>query len=105
MATLGQSDIGPSATVGYALVSKRVAELYDLKLKNAFFVGVTSPITATSKTIEGLSAMEAEILQGQVDFVLVNTDGLINGDIAVQYKADLVKALETRYYCGSSNAG
>jgi polynucleotide 5'-hydroxyl-kinase GRC3/NOL9 len=91
---VGQSDIGPSGTVGYALVSKRVAELYDLKLKNAFFVGVTSPITATSKTIEGLAVMEAEILQGQVDFVLINTDGLVNGDIAVQYKAELIKALK-----------
>ena len=36
---LGQSDIGPSATIGYALTSKCVADLYDLKLKNAFFVG------------------------------------------------------------------
>ena len=43
---LGQSDIGPSATVGYGLTSKRIPELYDLKLKNAFFVGVTSPISA-----------------------------------------------------------
>ena len=91
---VGQSDIGPSATVGYAIVSKCVAELNDLKLKNAFFVGVTSPITAIPKTIEGLVAMETEILQGQIDFVIVNTDGFVNGDIAVRYKADLVKALK-----------
>jgi len=91
---LGQSDIGPSATVGYALTSKRISELYDLKLKNAFFVGVTSPITAMSKTIEGIAAMSAEILQGQVDFVLVNTDGLVSGDVAVKYKVDLVNALK-----------
>ena len=91
---LGQSDIGPSATVGYALTSKRISELYDLKLKNAYFVGITSPITAVSKTIEGLTTMKAEILQGQVDFVLVNTDGLVSGDDAVKYKTDLVKALK-----------
>jgi len=91
---LGQSDIGPSATVGYGLTSKQISELYDLKLKNAFFVGVTSPITATSKTIEGLVTMEAEILKGQVDFVLVNTDGLVSGEVAVKYKTDLVKSLK-----------
>jgi polynucleotide 5'-hydroxyl-kinase GRC3/NOL9 len=91
---LGQSDIGPSATVGYALASKRVAELYDLKLKNAFFIGVTSPITAMARTVEGLAAMEAELLQGQPDFVLINTDGFVSGDIAVQYKIELVKALK-----------
>ncbi len=91
---LGQSDIGPSGTVGYAVATKRLAELYDLKLKNAFFVGVTSPIAAMSKTIEGLAAMKAEILQVQVDFVLVNTDGFVSGDIAVGYKTDLVNALK-----------
>ena len=91
---LGQSDIGPSATVGYALTSKRVAELYDLKLKNAFFVGVTSPIKAMAKTIEGLTAMKAEILQQQVDFVLVNTDGWVSGDVAVKYKTALINALK-----------
>ena len=75
-------------------MSKRVAELYDLKLKNAFFVGVTSPINVMSETIEGLVAMKTEILQGQIDFVIVNTDGLVNGDVAVRYKADLVKAFK-----------
>ena len=91
---LGQSDIGPSATVGYGIASKPISELYNLKLRNAFFVGVTSPITALSKTIEGLTAMETEILQQQVDYVIVNTDGLVDGDIAVKYKSDLVKALK-----------
>lgn len=91
---LSQSDIGPSATVGYTLTSKRIAELNDLKLKNAFFVGVTSPIMAIAKTIEGLTVMKAEILQGQVDFVLVNTDGWVTGDVAVRYKTALISALK-----------
>jgi polynucleotide 5'-hydroxyl-kinase GRC3/NOL9 len=91
---LGQSDIGPSATVGYASTSKQIPELNNLKLKNAFFVGVTSPVTDISKTIEGLATLEAEILQGQVDYVLVNTDGFVSGEVAVKYKSDLVKALK-----------
>lgn len=91
---LGQSDIGPSATVGYGLTSRCIPELYNLKLKNAFFVGVTSPITAMSKTIEGLTTIETEVLQGQSDFVLVNTDGYVSGEVAVKYKTDLVKALK-----------
>jgi polynucleotide 5'-hydroxyl-kinase GRC3/NOL9 len=91
---VGQSDIGPSSTVGYGIASRRVPQLYNLKLKNAFFVGVTSPVTAMSKTIDGLVAMEAEILSSQVDFVLINTDGLVSGEVAVKYKSDLVKALK-----------
>ncbi len=77
---LGQSDIGPSGTVGYAVASKPMTELYDLKFKNAFFVGVTSPIMAIAKTLEGLAALKAEILARQVDFVVVNTDGWVSGD-------------------------
>jgi len=91
---LGQSDIGPSGTVGYAVASKPVAELYNLKLKNAFFVGVTSPIMAIAKTIEGLAYMKAEILQKPVDFMVINTDGWVTGDIAVSYKTQLVKELK-----------
>ncbi|HLN90055.1 MAG TPA: Clp1/GlmU family protein [Candidatus Binatia bacterium] len=102
---LGQSDIGPSATVGYALASKCVADLYDLKLKNAFFVGVTSPIAALPKTVEGLTAMKAEILQQQVDFVLVNTDGWVSGDIAIRYKTALIDALKPDFIVGVQEQG
>lgn len=91
---LGQSDIGSSGTVGYALTHKLVAELYDLKLENAFFMGVTSPVTDLPKIIEGLAALKAEIFKKSVDFVVVNTDGLVTGDIATRYKADMVKELK-----------
>jgi len=90
---LGQSDVGPSGTVGYAIASKPVADLHDLRLKNAFFVGVTSPM-AIDKTIEGLAALRAEVLQRQVDYVIINTDGWVTGDIAVSYKMQLVKVLK-----------
>jgi polynucleotide 5'-hydroxyl-kinase GRC3/NOL9 len=90
---LGQSDIGPSGTVGYALISKPVTDLFNLRLKNAFFVGVTSPVTTMAKTIEGLASMKAEVLEKQVDFVVVNTDGWVSGDVAVSYKTQLVKEL------------
>ena len=91
---LGQSDIGSSGTVGYAVTSKPVTELYDLKLENAFFIGVTSPIAATAKAIGGLASLKAEILQRPVDFVVVNTDGWVSGDDAVQYKVALVEELK-----------
>ena len=90
---VGQSDLGSSATVGYGIASKPIAELCNIKLKNAFFVGVTSPIAALTKTLEGLAALKAEILQQQVDYMLVNTDGWVSGDDAVRYKTDLIRAL------------
>jgi polynucleotide 5'-hydroxyl-kinase GRC3/NOL9 len=91
---LGQSDIGPSGTVGCALTSKPLTELYDLKLENAFFVGVTSPIKAITKTIEGLSEMKSQILERSVDFIVVNTDGWVTDDVAVSYKTAVIKELK-----------
>ncbi|MGD0643745.1 MAG: Clp1/GlmU family protein [Candidatus Bathyarchaeia archaeon] len=97
---LGQSDIGPSGTVGYALTSKPVTDLYNLRLENAFFVGVTSPISAIAKTVEGLAAIKAEILEKPVDVMVVNTDGWVTGDIAVKYKLQLEKELKPNVIVG-----
>jgi len=91
---LGQSDIGPPCTVAYAFITKPLTELYELKAENAFFVGVTSPSEALSKTIEGLALMKAEILDRMVDFVVVNTDGWVEGEEAVKYKSQLAEMLE-----------
>jgi polynucleotide 5'-hydroxyl-kinase GRC3/NOL9 len=91
---LGQSDIGPPCTVAYAFITKPLMELYELKAENAFFVGATSPSEAMSKTIDGLALMKAEILDRTVDFVVVNTDGWVEGEEAVKYKSQLAEKLE-----------
>jgi len=91
---LGQSDIGPPCTVAYAFITMSLTELYELKADNAFFVGATSPSEAVSKTIEGLALMKAEILEKTADFVVVNTDGWVEGEEAVRYKLKLAEMLE-----------
>jgi polynucleotide 5'-hydroxyl-kinase GRC3/NOL9 len=91
---LGQSDIGPPCTVAYAVIAKPLTELYEVKARNAFFVGATSPSTAASKTIEGLALMKTEVLDMTVDFVVVNTDGWVEGEAAVKYKLQLADTLE-----------
>jgi polynucleotide 5'-hydroxyl-kinase GRC3/NOL9 len=90
---LGQSDIGPPCTVAYAFVTKPVTDLYGLKAENAFFVGVTSPSAAVNKTIKGIALMKAEILDKAADFVVVNTDGWVEGEEAVEYKSQLAEEL------------
>jgi len=89
----GQSDIGPPSTVSYVLVTKPVMDLFDLRAKDAFFVGSTSPSRATSKTVEGLVSLKTEILSNNPDFVIVNTDGWVEGEDAVNYKLQLVEKL------------
>lgn len=92
---LDQSDIGPPCTIAYGYTVKKITELYDLKMSNAFFVGITSPIQAEARTIEGLAAMYREIIQkAEVDYVIINTDGWIEGENAVGHKLQIVNQLK-----------
>ena len=90
---IGQSDIGPPCTISYAFVKKPVTDLFNLKAENAYFVGVTSPSKAIEKVIDGLASLEKEILSDRPDFVVVNTDGWVEGEEAASYKVKLVKHL------------
>jgi polynucleotide 5'-hydroxyl-kinase GRC3/NOL9 len=92
---LGQSDIGPPCAVAYATTLKRVTELYELKMANAYFVGVTSPIQAVARTVEGLVSLKKEILEKVgVDYLIINTDGWVEGEDAVGYKLHLISQLK-----------
>ena len=92
-ADLGQSDIGPPCTVSYAFVTEPTTDLFRLRAENAFFVGFTSPSGAVDKTIKGIASMKQEILGKPVDFVLVNSDGWVEGEEAMNYKSRLVEEL------------
>jgi polynucleotide 5'-kinase involved in rRNA processing len=56
-------------------------------------VGVTSPSEAVNKTIKGMALMKAEILDKAPGFVIVNTDGWVEGEEAVKYKSRLAEEL------------
>lgn len=90
---MGQSDIGPPCTIAYAFAKKPVTDLFDLKAENAYFVGVTSPSKTVDKVIEGLASLGKEVLSDRPDFVVVNTDGWVEGEEAVSYKVKLVEHL------------
>jgi polynucleotide 5'-hydroxyl-kinase GRC3/NOL9 len=91
---LGQSDIGPSGSVGYAVATRPITELYNMRLQNGYFVGVTSPVTAMDQAARGLHSMKHEAQERQVDFILINTDGFVSGDLAISYKLTLIKDLK-----------
>jgi polynucleotide 5'-hydroxyl-kinase GRC3/NOL9 len=91
---LGQSDIGPPCTVAYTFVTKPITDLFNLKAKNAFFIGVTSPSSDTNKVIEGLSTLKKEVLAKAPASIIIDTDGWIEGEDAAKYKIQLVEKLE-----------
>jgi polynucleotide 5'-hydroxyl-kinase GRC3/NOL9 len=90
---LGQSDIGPPCTVAYAVVSKPLTDLFTLKPANAYFVGVTSPNKALEKVIHGIVTLKEEALKHGPDYLIVNTDGWVEGEEAVNYKLQLIEKI------------
>jgi len=88
---LGQSDIGPSSTVGFSHVTKPIKDLFEMEVESACFIGVTTPSLAVSKVIEELETLKNRVLETDVEFLIVNTDGWVEGEDAVKYKVQLAE--------------
>jgi len=92
-ADLGQSDIGPPSTIGFCCLTLPISDLFLLKAENAYFIGTTTPSGALNKVIDKLAKMKDESLKEAVDFLVINTDGWVLGEEAVQYKLRLVRRI------------
>ena len=88
-ADLGQSDVGPPSTVGFNFVTGPVKDLFDIDAQDAVFVGSTSPSGAINKVIEGLTQLKDRVMEAGVDFLVINTDGWVEGEEAAAYKVRL----------------
>jgi len=91
---LGQSDIGPPSTLAYAYLTKPITDLFDLRAKNAIFVGITSPSSAVDKVIDSMCKLKEEVLTCNPGFIVINTDGWVEGEEALSYKMRLVNKLK-----------
>jgi polynucleotide 5'-hydroxyl-kinase GRC3/NOL9 len=92
-ADLGQSDIGPPSTIGFRRLTVPVRDPFLLKAEDACFIGMTTPRGALNQVIDKLAKMKDESLRKAVDFLVINTDGWVQGEEAVQYKLRLVKRI------------
>ena len=91
---LGQSDVGPPGTIAYAFVTKPVMDLFNLEARNAFFVGVTSPSKVIDNVMEGLASLRKEVLTDSPEAIVINTDGWVEGEEAINYKVQLIEQLD-----------
>jgi polynucleotide 5'-hydroxyl-kinase GRC3/NOL9 len=74
-------------------VTRPITDLFNLQARNAVFIGVTSPSEVTGKVIESLSLLKKEI-GNNPDFIIVDSDGWIEGEDAVRYKVRLVEEIK-----------
>ncbi len=99
-ADLGQSDVGPPSTIGFNFVAKPVKDLFDIYAQDAFFIGSTSPSGVISKIINGLVFLKARVIDQGADFVVINTDGWIEGEEASTYKIRLAEGVDSTAVVG-----
>src|SRR5215831_11150704 len=93
-ADLGQSDIGPPTTVGLGRVRLPVERLEDAEVVGLYFVGSTSPQGHLLPTVIGTRAMVQKAQRLGFDRVIVDTSGLVQGDLGrllKQHKIDVVE--------------
>jgi len=92
-ADLGQSDVGPPATIGFARILTSVRDLFEVEAESAYFIGLTSPSGVTENVIEKLSSLKKIALKYDLNLLIVNTDGWVEGEEASAYKIKLVEKI------------
>ncbi len=92
---LGQSEIGPPATVGvgWAVPGAPCRSLRDLPLLAAYFVGAVSPTRHLLDLCVGAVQMARVAKKRRPDLVLIDTDGMIGGAAARVLKRRLSEML------------
>ncbi len=100
---VGQADIGPPTTISAAIARNTLFNLQELASLASRFMGHTSPSSIPDKLIRGLVQLKNKL--GRSDVLLVNTDGWVQGDDALQYKARLLRELEPQLVLGISSNG
>ncbi|MEM2546888.1 MAG: Clp1/GlmU family protein, partial [Candidatus Bathyarchaeia archaeon] len=79
-------------------------DLFNLEAANAFFVGVTSPSRAPEKVVQGILSLKEEILKHNPDYIIVNTDGWVEGADAINYKLQIIeKVVPDIVFCIKQN--
>ena len=106
-ADLGQSEVGPPTTLGLGRVRAPIERLAQAEVVALHFVGVTSPARCVHETAEATARLAAHALRNGCDRLVVDTCGLVDGDVGRALKRsklerlapDLVIALQRADEC------
>jgi len=98
---LGQSDVGPPASIGFGRIRRLIKDLFEVNAEDVYFIGITTPSSVIERVIEGLTTMKkkAETSSG-VDFLILNTDGWVEGEDAAKYKLTLTEHIKPSIVVG-----
>ncbi|MEM0182266.1 MAG: Clp1/GlmU family protein [Thermoproteus sp.] len=94
-ADVGQNDIGPPTTISISRVLRPITSLRQIQAERSIFMQSTSLEKIWPRAIEAVGKLISYAKSTwSVDSVIVNTDGWISGEEAVEYKKALLTAIK-----------
>ena len=91
---VGQSDIGPPGTIGLALPQDAAEPPGDWRPAALAFVGATSPVGRLLDVVVGARRLADEARRRGAELVIVDTSGMISGQVAIKLKLAKLEALQ-----------
>lgn len=99
-ADVGQSEVGPPGTVGMGLLRQPVTHLQEVPLAAFYFVGATTPRGHVVAAVVGTKRMVEEAFALGAERVIVNTTGLVGGNLGRTLKYQKVALLQPEAIIG-----
>jgi polynucleotide 5'-hydroxyl-kinase GRC3/NOL9 len=94
---LGQSSLGPPATIGLRLFKNMSRSFTNLKPHFMRFVGSVSPVGCLMQTITGAKKMLEKAISLGAKAIIVDTTGFIDSPIARELKFQKIDLLDPRH--------
>ncbi len=94
---MGQSVIGPPATVGMVVVNQVFEDFNKLKPDSLYFIGSTSPIYRILPTIIGARKLIKEGKKKNAEIIIIDTPGLIKGMVGKTFNENMIEVIYPRH--------
>ncbi|HHX39072.1 MAG TPA: hypothetical protein GX715_03835 [Armatimonadetes bacterium] len=95
-ADIGQSDIGPPATIGLGIPDAPVTDLAQVPPRRLYFVGDTTPARHLLPVVVGTSLLVAVARSRGCRLIVVDTTGMVSGRLAATLKFHKIQAVRPR---------
>ena len=94
---MGQSDLGPPATMGMSVIDKPVNSFKEIIADALYFVGSTSPLNYFLPTICGAKKLVDEGVKKGAEIIILDTTGLVKGITGRTLKEYLIEIISPHY--------
>lgn len=104
-ADTGQSEIGPPTTIGMGVLESPIHSLGELRPRDLYFVGSTSPVGHVAAAVAGVRMLADRATELGADQVIVDTTGLVKGLVARQLKTHKLEILHPKHVVALQRSG